>query len=324
MTQGSLYFLTATRRLAGAFLATVALAGSVSAADTAAAQRSFASPQEAVEALAAAVGADDAAAQLVRVLGPHSADLVSSGDPVADTRGRERFLSSFGKANRIEMDGADRAVLIIGEKSWPFPIPIVRAGDGWRFDTEAGAEEILDRRVGRNELNAIEVSRATVDAQLEYASADRNGDGILEYASRFRSTPGRNDGLYWPAAADEPPSPMGPLMASAQAAGYWLEDTRGIQHEPYHGYYYRILLRQGPDAPGGAYEYVVKERMIGGFALVAFPAKYGASGIMTFVVNHDGVVYQKDLGPDTGTIAEALSEFNPDPSWAPVADQPSQ
>jgi len=302
----------------GACLAWTLAAG---AADSSAKQLHFDSPQQAVEALAAAVGADDAPARLMRVLGPSSGDLVSSGDAVADRRGRQRFLKVYGKAHKIAMDGDDRAVLLVGEKSWPFPFPIVKADTGWRFDTDAGAEEILDRRIGRNELDAIEVCRAHVDAQREYASVDRNGDGVLEYATRFRSTPGLHDGLYWPAGDGEPPSPMGPLMADAQAQGYWLAEDGGPRSEPYHGYYYRILMAQGANAPGGAYDYLVRDRMIGGYALVAFPAKYGASGIMTFIVNNDGVVYQKDLGPDTTKIATAMTEFDPDTTWQAVPPQ---
>ena len=222
------------------------------------------------------------------------------------------------------METNERAVLVIGNREWPFPIPLVKQGGAWRFDTEAGAEEILNRRIGRNELGAIEVCRAHVDAQREYASKDRNGDGILEYASRFRSSPGQRDGLYWPVGPDEETSPMGPLMASAQAEGYFTQQLPGHERQPYHGYYYRILTRQGEDAPGGAYDYIVRDRMIGGFALVAFPAKYGASGIMTFIVNQDGVVYQSDLGPDTEAIARQMTEFNPDTNWKRVPEPVSK
>lgn len=282
------------------------------AADTE--QQTFASPQQAVDALVAALRAGTAQ-QLLHIFGPQGDKLVHSGDPIADKAARDKFVTAYGKAHKIVMDTTDKAVLVIGERAWPFPIPVVKQGDVWHFDTRAGEEEILDRRIGRNELNAIEVCRAYVDAQHEYASKDRNGDGLLEYASRFRSSPGKHDGLYWPVSGSEQASPLGPLMASAQAEGYGAPHAAAHKREPYHGYYYRILTRQGKNAPGGAYDYVVRGHMIGGFALVAFPAQYGASGVMTFLVNQDGVVYQKDLGPDTTAIARRMTEFNPDETW---------
>ena len=282
------------------------------AADTE--QQTFASPQQAVDTLVAALHAGTAQ-QLLHIFGPQGDKLVRSGDPIADKAARDKFVTAYGKAHKIVMDTADKAVLVIGERAWPFPIPVVKQEDVWHFDTRAGEEEILDRRIGRNELNAIEVCRAYVDAQHEYASKDRNGDGLLEYASRFRSSPGKHDGLYWPVSGTEQASPLGPLMASAQAEGYGAQHTVAHEREPYHGYYYRILTRQGKNAPGGAYDYVVRGHMIGGFALVAFPAQYGASGVMTFLVNQDGVVYQKDLGPDTTEIARRMTEFNPDETW---------
>jgi Protein of unknown function (DUF2950) len=287
-------------------------------------QQTFASPKLAVEALVAAASAADAPAQLLRIFGPHGEDLVRSGDPIADKNARERFVAAYTKANKIVMDSADKAILIIGQRAWPFPIPIVKQGNVWRFDTQAGAEEILDRRIGRNELSAIEVCRAHVDAQREYAAKDRNDDGLLEYAPKFWSSPGKHDGLYWPVEPGEELSPAGPLIANAQAEGYAKQTTPPHKREPYHGYYYRILKRQGKDAPGGDYDYMVRDHMIGGFALVAFPAKYGASGIMTFVVNQDGVIYEKDLGPDTETIARRMIEFNPDKTWKRVAESVSK
>jgi len=296
------------------------LAGASAGLAAGAEQRTFASPQLAAEALAAAVQAKDAKSQLLRIFGPHGDKLVTSGDAVAEKRGRDRFFRSYTTAHRIVMESGDKAILVIGPRDWPYPIPIVKAGEGWRFDTAAGAQEIVDRRIGRNELNAIAVCRAHVDAQREYAARDRNGDGVLEYATRIQSTPGLHDGLYWPAAENEEASPLGPLMAKAQAKGYWLKNSPGEPDEAYYGYYYRILTRQGADASGGAYDYVVKDRMIGGFALVAFPARHGASGIMTFIVNQDGVVYQRDLGADTDRLAREMAEFNPGPGWTPVPD----
>lgn len=279
----------------------------------AAKQQSFASPEQAVTALVAAVRANNRDA-LLRVFGPAGKDLIFSGDAVADRNGRAHFLAAYAAANRIDKAGAT-ATLVIGQDAWPFPIPLERRGKIWRFDTKAGREQILDRRIGRNELAAIEVCRAYVDAQRDYATKDRNGDGILEYAQHFMSSPGQHDGLYWPAASGEEQSPMGELVAKARAAGY--EGRRGAEKpEPYQGYYYRILTGQGPSAPGGASEYIVKGHMIGGFALVAFPAKWGDSGIMTFIVNQDGVVYQKNLGADTAALAGRMTLFDPDASWS--------
>lgn len=275
-------------------------------------QETFAAPEQAVDALLAALRAHSADA-VAKVLGPGSRALVRTGDKVADRRAGEKFIAAYEAQHHLAQESDGRTVLDVGTDNWPFPYPIVRQGDRWRFDASAGAQEILDRRIGANELDAIEVCRAYVDAQREYAERDRNHDGFLEYAQKFLSSPGKQDGLYWPAAAGEEDSPMGPLMARARAEGYSTEEKGG--HRPYHGYYYRILTGQGTAAPGGAYNYVVKGHMIGGFALVAFPAQYGVSGVMTFIVNHDGVVYEKDLGPDTDALARKMALFNPDPSW---------
>jgi Protein of unknown function (DUF2950) len=276
----------------------------------------FASPEEAVQAFVAAVRAGDTKV-LVAVLGSEGRTLVSSGDPVADRRSRETFLQAYDASSKLVPNG-DRAVLQVGADDWPFPIPLVKQGERWRFDARQGREEIIARRVGRNELYTMQTCLAYVDAQREYYSEDRNGDGILEYAQRFDSTPGKHDGLYWPTQPGEPPSPLGALVVRARAAGY----RRQVEGPtPFHGYLYRILMAQGPAAPGGQYDYVLRGHMIAGFALVAFPAQYGVSGVMTFTVNHDGVVYQKDLGPDTRSIASAMRTFNPDDTWA-KADVP--
>jgi hypothetical protein len=276
----------------------------------AARQQAFATPEGAVTALVAAARAGRTD-QLLRILGPDGRKLARSGDAVADQHGRERFVTSYTTMHAIEPQGEDRAILVIGDEQWPFPIPIVRHAKLWRFDTKTGAKEILARRIGRNELNAIEVCRAYVDAQRDYAAKERDADGLLEYAQKFVSSPGKQDGLYWPAKPGEEASPLGPLVAVARAEGY---GGTG-QHAPYHGYYYQILTRQGGEAPGGAHDYVAHGRMIGGFALVAFPAQYGASGIMTFMVNQDSIVYEKNLGPKSARIARAITAFNPDPSW---------
>jgi hypothetical protein len=287
--------------------ATPALAGGAE-------QATFASPEQAVAALVSAARSG-ATRDLVRILGPDGRKLVYSGDRIADKESREKFVALYDKAHKIVVTVDARAVLEIGDEDWPFPLPLVREGEAWRFDTKAGAEEILARRVGRNELNAIEVCRAYVAAQREYASKDRLGDGLREYAPRFLSSPGKRDGLYWPVAAGEEESPLGPLVARAGAEGYAPGSAHGGPPRPYHGYYYKILTRQGNDAPGGAYDYVVNGHVIGGFALVAFPARYGDSGVMTFIVNQDGVVHQQNLGPDTSTIARQMTEYNPDKTW---------
>jgi hypothetical protein len=276
-------------------------------------QRTFAAPEEAVRALVDALKSNDIKA-LEAIFGPGNEDLVESGDPVSDRSVRERFVKEFEEKNRLEKT-ADKAVLSVGNEDWPFSIPVVKTDGLWRFDAEEGREEILARRIGRNELSVIQVCLAVVDAQREYASKDRNGDGFREYAQKFRSDPGKKDALYWEAKEGEEPSPLGPLAATAQKQGYDIERDDPI---PYHGYYYRILKAQGPDAPGGAYEYVVRGKMIGGFGLVAYPAEYGASGIMTFIVNHEGVVYQNDLGENTEETAQAMTLFNPDGTWKKV------
>ncbi|HYM03779.1 MAG TPA: DUF2950 domain-containing protein [Stellaceae bacterium] len=274
----------------------------------------FASPEEAVDALVAATRGNKTA-DLVKILGPSGRKLVFSGDRVADRKGRERFVSHYAEKHAIEKQSETMAILLVSAEDWPYPIPLVKQGDAWHFDTKAGAEEILNRRIGRNELNAIQVCGAIVDAEHDYASKDRTGAGYLEYAQKFMSSPGKRDGLFWPATAGEE-SPIGPLVVSARAEGY---GPRGAHEKrsPYHGYYYRLLKQQGKDAPGGAYSYVVNGHMIGGFAVVAFPAKFGDSGVMTFIVSQDGLVYEKNLGHNTAAIARGMTTFNPDASWKP-------
>ena len=274
------------------------------------AQERFKTPEAAVDALVAAAKAGDTKA-LVGVLGPQGKAVVSSGDPVADTNIKEKFISAYDAKHAIEREGDGTQILMIGADDFPFPIPLVNKAGEWQFDTAAGLDEILRRRIGRNELAAIQVSLAYVQAQNEYASLDPGGLGPHVYAQRIISRPGKKDGLYWPTAEGETQSPLGELAAKASAEGY----KAGAAPIPYHGYYYRILTRQGADAPGGAYDYLANGKMIGGFALLAFPAEYGNSGIMTFIVNQDGVVYQKDLGRNTASIAVAMKAFDPDPTW---------
>jgi hypothetical protein len=298
--------------LAGASATYGATADATSARADASGQLSFATPEAASEALLAAVRSDDTR-RIYRVLGPDSGKLIRSGDPVADRQGRARFVAAYEKQSRVEREGDARATLLIGDKDWPFPLPMVKRGDRWRFDARQGAEEVLNRRIGRNELAAIQSCLAYVDAQREYALTAGDENGLHKYAMKLVSSPGRKDGLYWPTGEGEPPSPVGPLAAKAQAEGYGRSPN-----EPYHGYYYRILTAQGSHAPGGAYDYVVKGKMIGGFALVAYPARWGASGVMTFIVNHDGVVYQKNLGKQTAALAAKMARFDPDSTWSRV------
>jgi hypothetical protein len=280
-------------------------------------QRFFETPEAAAQALVDAVLAEDT--EVVKaVLGPGSEEL-SSGDPVADRAEREAFVEAAVEAAAIEQeDGVDdRAVLVIGD-DWPFPIPLVKGAQGWHFDTEAGLEEIYLRRIGNNELYAISVASAYAEAQEEYASVDRNGDGVREYAQRLASSEGQRDGLYWPVEEGERESPMGPLVADAVAKGYARSDDG--EPVPYHGYFYRMLSGQGASAPGGAKSYVADGRMTGGYALLAYPAEYGNSGIMTFMINQQGIVFEKDLGDETGTLAAAITVYDPDKSWEPVTD----
>jgi hypothetical protein len=281
-------------------------------------QKTFDSLDDAVNALVGALRAGDRKA-LLAILGPKGGPVISSGDNVADRAAYQRFVTAYDRAHKLE-GGGGKVVLTVGDDDYPLAIPLVPDGPRWFWDTDAGDDEILFRRVGRNELATIQVCLAYVDAQREYYSRDR-GAGMLEYAQHLESNTGKRDGLYWPTKPGERPSPLGPLVAEARAAGYTRPEPG--KRMPYHGYLYRLLLAQGPDAPGGAYDYVVKGHMIGGFALVAYPATYGVSGITTFIVSHDGVVYQKDFGPKTTQIANAMKTFNPDKTWTKAASDAS-
>jgi hypothetical protein len=296
--------------MAVAITLALVLTGSALAAE----QKRFESVGAAVDALIAALRADDQKA-LAEILGEGGRPLVSSGDRVSDRTTMARFVGNYDQRHQLEAGGG-KVILKVGSDDFPLPIPLVPDGPSWRWDTEAGKEEILNRRVGRNELNAIQVCLAYVDAQREYYSRARTKDGILEYAQHLGSSPGKRDGLYWPTKEGEPLSPLGDLVVKARGEGYRASKEGG--RIPYHGYFYKILTGQGPQAPGGAYDYVVRGHMIGGFALVAFPAEYGNSGVMTFIVNHDGVVYQKDLGANTTRLAEAMKRFDPDGTWQKV------
>ena len=277
------------------------------------AQEQFDTPEEAVDALVGAAKTGDAKA-ILAVLGPDGQAIVSLGDPVADSNTREKFVSAYDAKHEIELEGNGTQTLILGDDNWPFPIPLINNAGKWQFDTKEGLDEILRRRVGRNELSTIQVAQAYVQAQNEYAALDPAGLGHGVYAQRIVSHPGKKDGLYWPTAEGETPSPLGDLAAQASAEGY----KAGAKPIPYHGYYYRILRRQSAGAPGGAYDYLVKGKMKGGFALIAVPAEYGNSGIMTFMVNHDGTVFQKDLGLNTSASARNINSFSPDDTWTEV------
>jgi hypothetical protein len=277
-------------------------------------QRTFATPQEAVQAVIDAAEQNDTVAML-KLFGPAGKEIVETGDDTGTRDDRARFVRQAREKMEIVQDPANpnRATFTVGADEWPFPIPLVRNKAGqWRFDGAQGKMEVLARRIGRNELNAVEVCRGYVEAQMEYASRDRDADGILEYAQRIVSSPGKQDGLYWEGAPENlvPKAFAGAAEAVAERAG--------PKPEPYHGYFYRILKAQGPAADGGAANYVVKGEMIGGFAMVAYPAEYGVSGVKTFIVNHRGIVYEKDLGPTTTALAHQMTQYNPDKSWQPV------
>lgn len=300
-----------------ALIAMSALLGAGGCAGTP--QRTFNSPEAAAEGIVSALRADDQAS-LKEILGPGSDDLVSSGDPVADQHRRGKFIEKYEQKHAL-VPGEDGIVTLqVGADDWPLPLPIVRdeATGKWRFDTDAGRDEIVARRVGQNELDVIEVCKAIVEAQREYAKADRNGDGTPEYAGKFFSDPGQRNGLYWESRDGEPTSPLGPLVAEAADQGYSANPTPSAGPRPYHGYMYRMLTSQSANAPGGASDYMVGGKMTGGFAVVAYPAEYGNSGITTFLVSHHGVIYEKDLGPQSSRLAGAMKAFDPGAGWDPI------
>ena len=292
--------------LLAALLLGAALALPASSA-IAAGQKSFATPEAAMEAIGTAIIDNDDAA-LRAMLGKDVRQLI----PQVGSDVRYEFIEGWAKAHRVEMDGVAAARIAVGDKGWTLPIPLVKTSSGWRFDMKAGENEIAIRQIGRNELAAIRVAQGYVDAQKEYAAIDRNGDGVPEYARKIKSSPGKTDGLYWPAAAGAGESPLGPRLAAAEPGQQ--------QVGSYHGYRYRILTAQGPDAPGGARSYIVDGRLTGGFGLVMWPATYGRTGVMSFMVNQDGQVYEKNLGPGTARDVTRLQTFNPDATWRKVDD----
>ncbi|HEV2616185.1 MAG TPA: DUF2950 domain-containing protein [Candidatus Acidoferrales bacterium] len=295
-------------------------------------QQMFSSPQEAMQALVQAAQSKDHAA-LDKIFGSTAQELLS-GDPVEDAKDLDDFSNGVQASAKLKQDSDAKYTITVGNDNWPFPVPIVKQGDHWFFDTKAGTQEILDRRVGENELSAITTCRAYVVAQWEYFTHDDWGhNGVAAYAPRFVSTPGQHDGLYWETAPDEAPSPLGSLVAEARAEGYGSQNATAQQKDtdsgsssrgprPFHGYYFKILTRQGPHSPGGAYDYVINGNMIAGHALIAYPDKWGNSGVMTFIVNQQGRVYEKNLGPNTDTIASAITEYDPDVTWKLVDSNP--
>ena len=281
------------------------------------AQRLFASPDEAIKALQAATEAKDKAA-LSEIFGPEVQELLT-GDKVQDANNAQRFATAMAQGCQPMQEGEDKITFEVGTNNWPMPIPLVKTNGQWRFDTAAGKEEIINRHIGKDELHAIGVCRAYVAAQRQYASANPDAGGGVKYAQKFKSTPGMKDGLYWPSAENEPASPFGPLVAEAHAEGY-VSNTSAGPH-PFHGYYFRILTRQGKAAPGGKKDYLSHGSLTGGFALVAYPEHWDQSGIMTFIIGQDGKVFQRNLGEKTSRLAGAIKEYNPDSDWTPVQDE---
>ena len=282
----------------------------VSAADTVG--KTFATPDDAVAALEVAAVSMDRDA-LRAIFGPAAEDL-ENPDQVQATNDMSRFTAALRQSKHLVRESDTRCVLEVGCENWPFPVPVVKKDGQWFFDTEAGKDELLNRRIGSNELMTLSAVRAYVEAQRDYAAKDRDGDDVLEFAQKFVSAPGTKDGLYWPIEPDGEISPLGPLVAQAQGEGYGLKD-KGESPEPFHGYFFKVLTRQAKSAPGGKYDYLINGNMIGGFALVAWPASYGETGVMTFIVNQQGRVYQKDLGPGTVKSAAGMKVYDPDKTW---------
>lgn len=272
-------------------------------------QKHFSSPEQAVKSLLESIRTGNSDA-LLALFGEHYKEQLFSGDAVEDKNNRQRFAAAAALKQRIEKQGENRAIFIVGNEDFVFPIPLVKESNNWRFDTKSGIDEILNRRIGRNELSAINVLKTYTEAQFDYASIDRDNDDVLEYAQKIRSSPGQHDGLFWEAdASSGESSPLGPLFAAARAETYFASNTD--VPEPYHGYYYKLLTKQGCGAVGGQYDYVINGNMIAGYAMIAFPAKYGSSGIMSFIINHQGKIYEKDLGEKTAVLVKNIKEFTP-------------
>jgi hypothetical protein len=306
-------FLSTLRRAAAASALLAASVGPGRAEPAA-----FPSPEAAAEAVAAALEARDRAA-LIAIFGPENEDVILTGDDAADREAWGEFLDSYRQMRRIAVEG-ETATLFVGRDQWPFPAPLVEGAAGWSFDAVAAREEVLLRRIGQNELDVIDVLRRYVRAQAAYRASDPDGDGVRTFAAGVLSAPGTRDGLYWPPEPGAPASPIGDFMARAAADGYSL-DGQDADPEPFHGYYFRVLTRQGPAAPGGALDYMVDGRMMAGHAMLAFPSAYGDTGIMSFMVAENGVVYEADLGEDTLAVAAAIEAFDPGDGWEPVAEE---
>jgi hypothetical protein len=302
-------------RVAALLFALLAPGAFTAAAQPAPAQRSFSSAEAARQALVTAVQAKDHK-ELGAIFGPAQQDL-EPGDPVEQAAEFDHFAHEVAEAVALDPQGDAKAVLLIGDEKWPFPIPLVRKGDAWFFDTVAGREEILTRRIGHNELLAINVCRSYADAQREYYNMpEPDGDQIPKYAQHMISRPGKRNGLYWPTVAGEKQSPLGPLVAKAKEEGYMLPRQEGERgRRPFHGYFFKILKKQGKSAPGGKFNYIINGNMVAGHALIAYPSRWGVSGVMTFIVNQRGRVYQKNLGPDTAKLAKKMDAYNPDLTW---------
>jgi hypothetical protein len=310
------FFLVAGILLAVALAVPGRPAAAAAPAAPAAKQTTFDSPQQAADAAIAAAAADDVPT-LLAMFGADGKVLIESGDPVDDKQSRADFVEKARQKTEIRFDlgNPKKAIVLVGDDGWPYPVPIVERSGRWLFDAKAGRDEILARRIGGNELDAIAILRGYVEAQYEYATEDRDGSGILQYAQKAISTPGKRDGLCWKEADGTLGGPIGEFVAKALSEGH------ASKTEPYNGYYFRILKAQGPNAPLGARDYVVKGAMIGGFAMVAWPAQYGVTGIQTFQVNHDGLVYQKDLGPETAKLAAAMTRYDPGEGWLVTLDE---
>jgi len=277
-------------------------------------QKTFKTADAAVDSLIAALGKDDLDI-LLDIFGREYEEQLIGGDPIASRENRKQVAERAQAMHKLRDDGKDRKVLYIGDQAWPVPFPLVKEGDSWRFDTEAGIEEVINRRIGENELNAIDICRAYTDAQIQYSSVDRDGDEVQEYAQKIGSTKGKKDGLFWEVEGNEELSPFGPLIADSKD---YLEGRE--PGDPFKGYYYKIITRQGSDTAGGRYDYIINGNMIAGFAFIAFPADHGNSGIMTFMCSHQGIVYQKNFGEDSDLIAAGIDVYNPDASWSKVED----
>lgn len=280
---------------------------------SAAEQQSFESPNAAISALINAMKSNDISA-LHSIFGSEGSKLASSGDAIDDAHDRADFIKAYSEESKVVLDGNDQATILLGKDEWPMPIPLVKSSDGWRFDTVKGKDEILKRRIGRNELAAIQVCLAIIDAEREYAASHLDSEGVPVYATRLNSTKGKQDGLYWPTQDNEALSPLGAFLAAADE-GYKRKGM--MRHNPYHGYYYRILTR-GEDASDGTQNYLINGKMIGGFAVLAYPARYGASGVKSFLVSHAGVIYEKDLGQNTKALAATITTFSPRTDWVLV------